>query len=371
MKNKLILFITVIIGVFVGSAFTYAVIVNPFGEKKEETTASGALGCQYTSCTNKVVVDNTGISASVEKVYDSVVMIENYKSGKLQGNGSGFIYKSDSNVGYIMTNQHVVENSTSLKVRFTSGELIDAKLLGGDEYLDIAIVSVPVKNVKSVAAIGSTKSLKLGDFIFTIGSPVGEEYFNSVTSGIISGLNRHVTVSVKTKNDWVMDVLQIDAAINPGNSGGPLFNSNGEVIGVNSLKLVDNQIEGMGFSIKIEDAMAHVTELEKGKTLDRPLLGINLVNVTDNTLLSRYNIKLTSDVEYGIVVVSVVEGTGASKSDLKAGDVIIAIDGSKVTDSAYLKYILYKYKAGDKIKITYLRDGKEKTTNVTLTKNEE
>lgn len=371
MKNKLIIFITVVIGVFVGSAITFAVIVNPFSEKQNETTSSGMLGCQYTSCTNKVIVDNSGISASVEKVYDAVVMIENYKSGKLQGTGSGFIYKTDSNYGYIMTNQHVVEKSTSLKVRLTDGDVVDAKLLGGDEYLDIAIVSIPVKNVKAIATVGSTKTLKLGDFVFTIGSPVGEEYFNTVTSGIISGLNRHVTVSVKTKNDWLMDVLQVDAAINPGNSGGPLLNSNGEVIGVNSLKLVDNQIEGMGFSIKIEDAMAHVSELEKGKSLDRPLLGINLINVTDTALMARYNINLTSDIDYGIVVVDVVDGTGASKSDLKKGDVIIAIDGSKVTDSAYLKYILYKYKAGDKIKITYLRDGKQKTTNVTLTKNED
>ena len=371
MRERIINFFTIIIGIAVGACVTYIIIANPFASKQEEEQPAGILGCQYTSCTNKVTIDNSGISASVEKVYDSVVMIQNYKGKTLQGSGSGFFYKIDKEKGYIMTNQHVVEKSTSLKIRLTNGEIIDGKLLGGDEYLDIAIVSVPVKNVKSVVSIGSTNKLKLGDFVFTIGSPVGEEYFNTVTSGIISGLNRHVTVSVKSNNDWVMDVLQVDAAINPGNSGGPLLNSNGEVIGVNSLKLVDNQIEGMGFSIKIEDAMAHAADLEKGKTIDRPLLGINLINVTDKALLSRYNITVSEEIEYGIVVVSVVDGSGASKSGLKKGDVIIAIDGAKVTDSAYLKYILYKYSPGDKIKIKYLRDGKENTTEVTLTKNED
>ena len=161
---------------------------------------------------------------TIKKVYDAVVMVQNYKSGKLQGSGSGFVYKTDSKYGYIMTNQHVVEGSTSLKVMLTSNKVVDADLLGGDEYLDIAVIRIPVGDVKAVATIGKTSDIQLGDFVFTIGSPVGEEYFNSVTSGIISGLNRQVTVSVKSQNDWLMDVIQVDAAINPGNSGGPLLN---------------------------------------------------------------------------------------------------------------------------------------------------
>lgn len=367
MKEKIINFFTILLGILVGSFVTYVVITKPFSKTEEPSV----LGCQYTSCTNKVVVDNTGISAAVSKVYDSVVMIENYKAKNLQGTGSGFAYKTDKNSGYIMTNQHVVEGATSLKVRLTNGKIVDAKLIGGDDYLDIAVVTIPLKSVLSVASIGSTDSLKPGDSVFTIGSPVGEEYFNTVTSGIISGLNRKITVSVKSNNDWVMDVLQVDAAINPGNSGGPLLNSSGEVIGVNSLKLVDNQIEGMGFSIKIEDAMAHISELEQGKKIDRPLLGINLVNVTDTNLLYKYGIKIDETIDYGIVVVSVVDNTGASKSGLKKGDIIIAINDDKVTNSAYLKYILYRYKSGDKIKVKFLRDGKEKTTEVTLSKNED
>ena len=366
MRERIINFFTILLGIAVGAVLTYLIITNPLAKEEE----AGSLGCQYTSCTNKVIVDNTGISASVDKVYDSVVMIENYKGSTLQGTGSGFVYKTDSDSGYIMTNHHVIDGSNSLKVRLTNGSVVEAELLGSDEYLDIAVISIPVKSVISVASIGKSQDLKLGDFIFTIGSPVGEEYFNSITSGIVSGLDRQVTVSVQSRNDWVMDVIQVDAAINPGNSGGPLLNSNGEVIGVNSLKLVDNQIEGMGFAIKIEDAMTHVKRFESGKSIERPLLGINLLSVSDRNMLYRYGISIKEDIEYGVVVISVVKDTGAEKSGLKKGDVIIKIDGQKVTNAAYLKYILYNYNAGDKIKVTYLRNGSEKTTDITLTKNE-
>ena len=367
MRERIINFFTIFFAILLGAVTTYFIIANPLSIDEE----SGTLGCQYTACTNKVIVDNTGISAAVDKVYDSVVMIENYKGSTLRGTGSGFVYKKDSNNGYIMTNHHVIDGGDNLKVRLTNGKIVEADLLGSDEYLDIAVISIPVKSVISVANIGKTKNLKLGDFIFTIGSPVGEEYFNSITSGIVSGLNRKVTVSVKSSNDWVMDVIQVDAAINPGNSGGPLLNSNGEVIGVNSLKLVDSQIEGMGFAIKIEDAMKHVKEFESGKSIERPLLGINLLSVSDRNMLYRYGISIKDNIEYGVVVISVVEDSGAAKSDLKKGDVIIKIDNQKVTNAAYLKYVLYNYKAGDKIKVTYLRDGSEKTTEITLTKNEE
>ena len=148
MRGKIISFLTIIVGIAVGSLATYVIITNPFSK---EDTAS-VLGCQYTSCTNKVIVDNTGISAAVSKVYDSVVMIENYKGKTLQGTGSGFVYKTDKDNGFIMTNQHVVEGSTRIKVRLTNNEVIDAKLLGGDEYLDIAIVTIPVKSVLSKIA---------------------------------------------------------------------------------------------------------------------------------------------------------------------------------------------------------------------------
>jgi serine protease Do len=268
-----------------------------------------------------------------------------------------------------MTNQHVVDDATGIKILLTSGEEVEGTILGGDEYLDIAVIRIPAEKVISVASIGSTENLKLGEQIFAIGTPVGEEYFNTVTSGYVSGIDRKVTVSVKSNNDWVQEVIQIDASINPGNSGGPLVNYNGEVIGINSMKLVDSSIEGMGFSIKIEDAMKHISTLENGKGISRPLLGITHCNVSDTYTLKRYGITLDSSIDEGIVVISVEDGSGASKAGLKKGDVIVKLNDDDVTDMAYLKYLLYKYNAGDTINLTYIRNSKTKTTKVTLTEN--
>jgi len=167
-----------------------------------------------------------------------------------------------------------------------------------------------------------------------------------------------------------MKAIQVDAAINPGNSGGPLFNSKGEVIGINSMKLVDNSVEGMGFSIKIEDALAYTTTFEKGDDIERPLLGITLTNVGETRTLQKYGISIDDNIEYGIVVISIASNSGASKSDLKKGDVIIKIGKEKINNQAYLKYVLYSYEVGDTIDVTYIRDGKEYTTKVTLTKND-
>jgi len=369
MRGKIINTVIVIFAFLLGGGLTYVVITNPLDSKNEINP--GLLGCQYTSCENKVIIDDSGISAAVDKVYDAVVMIKNYEGGQLSSTGSGFVYKIDEKYGYIMTNEHVVSGASELSVVMTNQKEVKATKLGGDEYLDIAVLRIPVKEVLKVATIGSTEDLKLGDTIFTIGSPVGEEYYNTVTSGIISGIDRLVTVSVNSQSDWIMKVSQVDAAINPGNSGGPLMNSNGEVIGVNSMKLVDDSIEGMGFSIKIEDAMAHVNELEQSKKIERPMLGISLLNASDTRSLSGYGISIPKNVTSGVVVVSVVSGSGASKSGLERGDVITKIDGEEVINAAYLKYVLYKYNVGDKITVTYNRDGKEKTTTVTLSKNTE
>lgn len=368
MKKKILIFVIALTAFLAGSTFVY------IGTNKN-TVENGSESGTYNSCSNcmsgTMVVNNVGISQSVKKIYDSVVMVKNYKNTTLTGSGSGFVYKKDDEYGYIMTNQHVVDGATRIVIKLTSEEEVEGEVLGGDAYLDIAIIRIPVEKIISVAAIGSTEELSLGEQVFTVGTPVGEEYFNSVTGGYISGLNRKVTVSVESTSDWVEEVIQIDAAINPGNSGGPLVNFNGEVIGVTSLKLVNSSIEGMGFAIKIEDAMKHVDELEKGNKIERPLLGISHVNATDTSTLRRYGVSIDSDITYGIAIVSVVDESAADKAGLKKGDVIIKVNDDKVTNIAYLKYLLYKYKVGDTIEMTYIRGTKEMTTKVTLTENAE
>ena len=353
----------------VGGALMFALVKSPLFGKNNNNTDAEAI--KYNSCSNckagTLTVENGGISESVAKVYDSVVMVKVYKNGTLTGSGSGFVYKKDDKYGYIMTNYHVVEGATSVKVKFTSDEEVEATVLGGDKYIDIAVIKVDKKNVISVAKIGDTSKLKLGETVFAIGTPVGEEYFNTVTGGYISGLNRKMTVEVETKNDWVQDVLQIDAAINPGNSGGALFNFNGEVIGVTSMKLVDSQIEGMGFAIKVEDAMKHVETFEKGEEIERPMLGISYIDVSQKAALQYYGFKIDDSLEEGVVIAKIESNSVAAKAGLKKGDVIVKVNDDNVSSSAYLRYLLYKYNVGDTIKVAYNRDGKTSTVDVKLT----
>ncbi len=318
------------------------------------------------------VYEKSSLAAAIENVYDAVVMVRSYKNDEEQSTGTGFIYKKDEKYGYVITNQHVVSGSDKVELVLSDDEEIEGKVLGGDEYLDLAVIRISKDKVPQIVEVGSSEDMKLGDTIFTVGSPMGYEYRGTVTSGILSGKDRLVSVSVSgsSSNDWVMKVLQIDAPINPGNSGGPLVNASGKVIGITSMKLVQNEIEGMGFAIPIEIAMAHITELEKGNKIEWPLLGISMANIDDTALLYRNSIIVDKNIKEGVVVVEIAKNSGASKSDLKPGDVIIGLNGEKVKDSAYLRYELYKNKPGDTIEVTYIRDGKENTTKITLTKSE-
>ena len=372
MKNKILVITIVLLSFLAGGELTYLL----YGNNNNSTVENGnEESITYNSCSNcmsgTMIVENGGIKETVSKIYDSVVMIKTYTKNTLDGSGSGFVYKVDDNYGYVLTNQHVVEGSTKLTVVLASNEEVTAELLGGDKYMDVAVLRIDKDKVISVAKIGSTEDVEVGDTIIAIGTPVNEEYYNSVTGGYISGLNRKVTVSVDSKNDWVQDVIQIDAPINPGNSGGALVNINGEVIGITSLKFVNEKVEGMGFAIKIDDVMKHIDELEKGEKIERPFMGITYANLTDTVALNRYNIELDSSIDHGIVVLSTTEGSAAEKAGLKLGDVIIKIDGESVKNVAHLKYLLYKHKVGDTIKLSFIREKEEKTVELTLVDKKE
>lgn len=369
-KNKPYNFFLLVFVFIVGGISTIALL-------KWTPLLNEIIGSVTTTTTIKqngtAVYEKSSLSASVEKIYDAVVMIKSYQNTQQISTGTGFVYKIDNSYGYILTNQHVVSSANKIVLVMSNDEEVEGQVLGGDEYLDLAVIRIDKSSVTQVATIGSSEKVNLGDTIFTVGSPLGEDYRGSVTSGILSGKDRMVSVSVSnsTNSDWVMRVLQIDASINPGNSGGPLLNVNGEVIGICSMKLVDDDIEGMGFAIPIEYAMSHINSLEKGKKIEWPLLGISMANVSDSQLLRRNGITIDESISKGVVVVNIMENTGAASSDLKIGDIITKINENEVKNYAYLRYELYQHQAGDTIEVTYIRNGKEATTKVKLSKTSE
>ena len=311
----------------------------------------------------KFTVSEIGLSTGINNVYDSVVVVQNYKNDKSNGIGSGFIYNND---GYIMTNSHVIEGASNIKVMLMSGDAVDATIIGDDEYADIAVIKIDKKYVTKVATLGSSESINVGDTVFTIGSPISSEYYGTVTRGILSGKNRLVNVTVESSNDWIMNVMQTDAAINPGNSGGPLCNANGDVIGINSMKLVQSQVEGMGFAIPIEDAISYANMIVNGEKIKRSYLGLRMVNVSSTYNFANEDIKIDSKVISGVAIIEILKDGPCNNTGLKKGDVITKIGDYKIKTVAELRYHLYKYKPNHKINIVVNRNGKVMSYKVTL-----
>lgn len=322
----------------------------------------------------KEVIENINISMtntinkSIEKVYDATVVIETLSNGKLANTGTGFVYKKDDKYGYVMTNAHVVSDKAKIEVTNNNNEKVEATYLGGDQFVDIAILKVPLKSVMAVAEIGESVNTVLGDTVFTVGAPMGIEYQGTVTKGILSGNKREVEVSLTGGGKYVMELLQTDAAINPGNSGGPLANINGEVIGVNSMKFVERSIEGMGFAIPIEIAMNAAEYLENGKTIERPLFGAMITDVNDVMTKYQYNIQLDEIVTKGALIIQVEKDSPAGEAKFEKGDVVIKINDTEIKSSAKFRTVLYSHKVGDEINVTYIRGSKEHTVKVKLNK---
>lgn len=315
---------------------------------------------------NVNITSNDSISESINKVYDSVVVVNNYQNGRLTGYGSGFVYKKEGNYGYILTNNHVVEDASEIKLTLSNGEEVDAEVLGTDSYMDIAVLRMDGDAVLQVAQIGDSTEAKLGDTIFTVGTPVSTEYAGTVTKGIISGENREITVT-DNGTSYMMEAIQIDASINPGNSGGPLVNINGEVIGINSVKLVESSIEGMGFAIPIEVAMSQIDKLENGEAIARPVIGVSLYDLDSLPLVGNSDLRVDDSIKSGVVVNSVDSGSDAEAAGLQRNDIITEVDGTTVKSSAHLKYLLYKHNIGDSVKLTIVRNGNEKELTLKLT----
>ena len=329
----------------------------------KSTTTSGTMTSAYKKVQNAVVsvlnYKYTSSSSSSSDIYsmfgygdsDSSGSSSSKKSLTLYSEGSGVIYTTANGKGYIVTNNHVISGAAKVKVILASGQTIAAKVVGKDSTSDLAVLSIDSKYVTQTASFGDSSSLQSGQTVIAIGSPEGSEYASTVTQGIISSPSRTITY-----NSNQMTVIQTDAAINSGNSGGALVNSDGQVIGINSMKLSSSSsgdsVEGMGFAIPSNEVVTIVNQLVKKGKITRPQLGIKVAAIAELNSYYKKQLGISTSLKKGLYVASVTSGSAAASAGIKKGDVITAADGKTVNDVATLHGILYSHNVGDKVKIT-------------------
>ncbi|WP_412030865.1 S1C family serine protease [Companilactobacillus futsaii] len=288
--------------------------------------------------------------------------------------GSGVIYAKQNGKGYIVTNNHVVSGSDSLEIILEDGTKVAAKLVGTDATTDLAVLEIDGSKVPATASFGNSDNVSPGDPVIAIGSPLGSEYATTVTQGIISATNRTVTTQNQNTGQATGEatVLQTDAAINPGNSGGPLVNAAGQIVGINSMKLASNtdgtSVEGMGFAIPSNEVVKIINQLVANGKVERPSLGIRVLDLDQITDDSQSSLKLPDDVTKGVVVYSTTSGSVAKAAGMKKYDVIVKLGNKKITSVADLHTALYSHSVGDTVNIQYYRNGKLNTAKVHLTK---
>ena len=359
----------IISGAIIGSIVSSVITVGTIGfMQKDRDTESAVTSFSYTEKypqaflmaneNGKTEISNEEIA---KRVGPSIVGISSTTQtqsffGVQTGtqSGSGIII-SDS--GQIVTNYHVIDGGKNIKVKLTSGNEYDATLIGGDQKTDIAVLKIQANEELHVATIGNSDELQVGERAIAIGNPLASELFGTVTVGVISGVNRTIVVGQRE-----MNLIQTDAAISPGNSGGALINKYGEVIGINSVKLVADSAEGLGFAIPINEAVSIIKDLiDYGYVKGRPMVGVSVREITKE--LAYYNNLL---IDHGLYVMSVTEGSAAEAAGLQRGDIIIKLNGVNVDDSSAFNKERDKHKAGETIPITYVRGGYESTVNITL-----
>jgi serine protease Do len=287
-------------------------------------------------------------------------------SGSGLGLGSGVMFAREGDKVRIVTNNHVVDGFSKLDVITISGERRSATLIGQDAITDLAVLEMDGKGITQVAEFGDSDALQAGETAIAVGNPLGLGFAPTVTKGIISWPKRTIPVSLGSEGefDWEMDVIQTDAAINQGNSGGALVNLEGKVVGINTLKVSDMGVEGLGFAIPINQAKSIVQTLITDKKVKRPYIGVvtqDLQSFSGGTEA----LKLPAEVKRGIIVLD-VQGP-AKDAGMKSSDVIVELDGKEVDSTLTLrKYIYSSKKVGDKLTVTYYRFGKKHTVTVTL-----
>lgn len=360
--------IPVVLGISFGSAVFLTGCSGSEAEKAVENAIDG--GGIPTASVNKDTqkagenasnARNTPVVRAAKEVGPAVVGITNKAVARdwfnnqvqvEQGVGSGVIFRAD---GYIVTNYHVIAGAQEIVVSLPDERSFTGQVIGADELTDLAVVKIDANDLK-VAEFGNSDDIMVGEPAIAIGNPMGLEFQGSVTSGVISALNRTLDI-----NERQLKLIQTDAAINPGNSGGALVNADGKVIGINSAKLAANGVEGMGFAIPINSVRAIVDELMSNGKVLRPYIG---VGVFDKETAARQGYRLNA--EKGVYVEEITLNGPADKAGIRRGDLILEINGKEINKVGELRAVILEHKAGDTIRVKIERDGSKNDVDVVL-----
>lgn len=365
-----------------GSALTLGVVINtdllqPTAQQEKTAAVTENSSSKTPNFMQTSANANNSLSDMVEYASKGIVGVSNFQTtgNRFAGNselseygtGSGVIYKIDGDDAYIVTNNHVIEGAGKIEVTLHGGEKEVAELIGSDALTDLAVLKISGKHVDTALEFGDSDNLRAGDSVVAIGNPLSLDFSGTVTQGIISAPTRSIDVKT-TAGNWEADVIQTDAAINPGNSGGALINTEGKVIGINSLKIAESGVEGLGFAIPSNDVVPLVEEITKNGKIERPYIGIGLADLADVPYM--YVQHLPEEVKGGVMVTSIDPTSAAGKAGLKEQDVITAINGSDIKNSMELRKFLYsELSIGDKATFTVYSGKEKRTVELTLTSN--
>ena len=382
--KKGVTFLVIILIGFLSGALGSFVTLQLYQKQGNQSTNNNSGTVTQTSYKNE-----NSTTQAVNKIKDAVVSVITYSANKqssvfgteesnsdtdnqqIASEGSGVIYKKNENDAYIVTNTHVINGASKVDIRLADGTKVPGEIIGSDTFSDIAVVKISSEKVTTVAEFGDSSQLNVGETAIAIGSPLGSEYANTVTQGIISSLNRNVSLKSEDGQAISTKAIQTDTAINPGNSGGPLVNIQGQVIGITSSKIASNggtSVEGLGFAIPSNDAQNIIKQLESDGKVTRPALGIQMVNLSNVGASDLRKLNIPSGLTSGVVVRSVQNNMPAN-GHLQKYDVITKVDDKEIASSTDLQHALYNHAIGDTIKVTYYRNGKEETTSIKLDKN--
>ncbi|MGM0903940.1 MAG: S1C family serine protease [Bacillota bacterium] len=378
-------FLSMVTAGVMGSALTLGAVTytDVFDFLKTETQQNAATSTEQLSeselATSVVPTSNSNNTTAsladvVESASKAIVGIINYQNqsnpfsgaqGTVQsGSGSGVIFNVQGDSAYIVTNNHVIEGASEVEVSLYDGEKATAEVVGADALTDLAVLKIDEKYATHTLKFGDSSGLRPGDQVMAIGNPLGLNLSRTVTQGIVSAIDRDIPVETSA-GEWELSVIQTDAAINPGNSGGALINTNGHVIGINSLKISNSGVEGLGFAIPSNDVVPIINELIENGKIERPYLGVSLADLQE--IPSMYLQSLPESVKGGTMVTYIEPNSAAANAGLKQMDVIVSIDNEEVQNSSDLrKYMYGNLTTSDKTTLKVYREGKEIDVEVNL-----